>query len=116
LPAADLELNYVEVNDVADALIEIASKISSLEDLKIYRISPSRSVKLSDLITLLESSVGRSLRKSKSISSRSHFDVAQTWMSGELIPSWTPKRRIEQDLDLLVANRRMMLDRSGNLL
>ena len=113
LPGADLELNYVEVNDVVDALITIGSKIGTNESLFVYRISPANTIKLSELITLLESIVGRSLKKSNLINSRSHFDVKQTWLSGKVIPDWTPQHLIEQDLHRLVANRREMLGESG---
>ncbi len=116
LPAADLELNYVEVNDVVNALIEIGSKIGRNDNFTIYRISPANTIKLSELIMLLESIVGRSLRKSNQINSRSHFDVKQTWLSGEVIANWTPHHLINQDLDRLVANRREMLGESGALL
>jgi nucleoside-diphosphate-sugar epimerase len=113
LPEADLELNYVEVNDLVNALIEIGSKIATNENFTIYRISPASTIKLSEIITLLESIVGRSLKKSNLINSRSHFDVKQTWLSGEVIPNWIPQHVIDQDLDRLVANRRVMLDQSG---
>jgi nucleoside-diphosphate-sugar epimerase len=113
LPEADLELNYVEVNDLVNALIEIGSKIATNENFTIYRISPASTIKLSEIITLLESIVGRSLKKSNLINSRSHFDVKQTWLSGEVIPNWIPHHVIDQDLDRLVANRRVMLDQSG---
>ena len=113
LPEADLELNYVEVNDVVNALIEIGSKMATNENFTIYRISPANTIKLSELIMMLESIVGRPLKKSNLINSRSHFDVKENWLSGETIPNWTPQHVIDQDLNRLVANSRVMLGESG---
>ena len=116
LPATDLNLDYLSIEDICTAYLCIFRYLKEFEGegVQKFEISSGNSYKLSQIISMVEEISQKRLRIALNRKNRDLSAVSEIEYSQNYPPKWKPQSSLEQDLSRLIDNRKLMLSKGDS--
>ena len=113
LPLTDLNLDYLNIEDICLAYISIFRYLKEFKGIGVqkFEISSGNPYKLSQVISMVEKISQKQLVVALNRKDRNLSAVSEIKYSRNYPPKWTPKSSLEQDLSRLINNRKLMLSK-----